>query len=79
MRVCDLNTGVGKLSQAYSKLKEQWAQTQVHWQDDTCRRFEEEHLREIPARLQFLLAGVQRLAEVLEKAERECEDRADEA
>ena len=78
MRICDLNTGIGRLAEAFSQLKDHWGETKAHWNDDVSRQFEKTHLQEIPAKLQLMLASVQRLSEVLEKAERECEDHPEE-
>ena len=78
MRICDLNSGVGQLTHAFTQLKERWAQTQAVWQDDASRDFEKTHLAAIPPRLQLTLAAVQRLAEVLAEVERELEDRPEE-
>lgn len=75
MRICDLNSGLGQLSHAFSQLKDRLADTKSQWDDASRRQFEENHINEIPARMQLLLAGVQRLAEVLEKAEKDCDDR----
>ena len=75
MRICDLQAGLGQLAQAHTQLCERWHEAQEHWRDEASRQFEETHLREIPARLQLLLAAAQRLAGVLEQAERECGDR----
>jgi hypothetical protein len=72
--VCDLETGLAQLAQAQTKLRERWAEAKTHWHDQASRQFEEEHLREIPARLQLLVAAVQRLSAVLAEAERECGD-----
>lgn len=74
MKVCDLNTGLGRLTQAYAQLKEKWAETKSHWNDERGRQFEELYLREIPTRMQQMVGAIQRLSEVLEKAQRECED-----
>ena len=74
MRICDFHTGPAQLTQAFTKLKEHWVESAEQWNDNARRQFEETHLREIPLRLQQLLAAAQRLAEVLEKAERDCED-----
>lgn len=79
MRICDLNSGMGRLSQAFSDLKERWAEAKTNWRDDASRQFEQTHLQPIPARLQQLVAAVHRLSDVLEKAEPECEDRGDDA
>lgn len=78
MKLCDLQSGSGQLAQAFSHLKESWSEAQTHWHDEASRAFEERHLREIPARLQLLTAAVQRLADALAQAERECEDRVEE-
>lgn len=77
MRICDLNTGMAQLAHAFSELTERWNATKTQWQDDNCRQFEQTHLREIPARLQQTVAAIQRLSEVVDKAQRECDDRAD--
>jgi len=72
--ICDLQTGLGQLAQAQTHLRERWAEAKSHWHDQASRQFEEEHLREIPARLQLLVAAVQRLSVALAEAERECGD-----
>lgn len=74
MTICDLQTGLGQLAQAQTQLRERWVEAKTHWHDQSSRQFEEEHLREIPARLQLLVAAVQRLSAVLAEAERECGD-----
>jgi hypothetical protein len=76
MRTCDLNSGVGQLTLAYAQLKQQWAETQAQWTDENMRQFQEQHLQEIPGRLQWLVAAAQRLAEVVDKAERDLNDHA---
>jgi hypothetical protein len=77
MRVCDLNSGLGQLSNAFSQLRDRLAATKSEWDDATRKQFEEEHLNEIPGRMQLLVAAVQRLGEVLDRAEKDCSDRAD--
>lgn len=79
MKVCDLNSGVGQLSQAFSQLKTRWLEAKAHWHDENAKQFEEKYLSEIPLEMQQLLGAVSRLAEVLEKAQKECEDHAEEA
>ena len=78
MKVCDLNTGVGQISQALSHLKEGWTLAQSHWRDDVARQFEQTHLHDVPIRLQRVAQAAQRLAAVLDAAERELGDRPDE-
>ena len=75
MRIADLNSGLGQLSHAFSQLKDRLAETKSGWDDASRRQFEEKHLHEIPQRMQLLVAAVQRLSEVLEQAEKECDDR----
>lgn len=74
MKICDLSSGVGQLTLAFSELKERWAETKTHWNDDAMRQFEKKHLQEIPSRIQMLLLAAQRLSEVLQKAERDLQD-----
>jgi hypothetical protein len=72
MKICDLNSGMGQLSQAYAKLKDRVEETREVWSDDAFRQFDRQRLNEIPARLQMMAAAVNRLTEVLIAAEREC-------
>jgi hypothetical protein len=78
MRICDLGSGVGQLTHAFSQLKDRLAQVRAVWNDEASRDFERTHLAQIPARLQLTLAAVQRLSEVLATVERDLEDRAQE-
>jgi hypothetical protein len=79
MRICDLNSGLGQLSQAYGKLKERLVETRELWTDDAFRKFDQQRLNEIPSRLQVLAAAVNRLGEVLAAAERECGEPRDDS
>lgn len=79
MRICDLNSGLGQLSQAYGKLKQRVVETREVWSDDAFRKFDQQRLNEIPARLQVLAAAVNRLAEILSDAERECGEPRDDS
>ncbi|QDU30952.1 hypothetical protein ETAA8_61050 [Anatilimnocola aggregata] len=72
MRICDLNSGMGQISQGYAKLKERMVETSEVWTDDAYRQFDQQRLNEIPSRLQQLAAAVNRLTEILIEAEREC-------
>jgi hypothetical protein len=79
MKVCDLNSGLGQLAQALSQLKDRWGEVKSHWHDDASREFEEQHLAPLPVRLQRVVASAQRLAAVIDAAERELSDRAQES
>lgn len=75
MSICDLNSGQGQLAHAFAQLKDRVSEIKSNWNDGTLQQFEATHLAPIPGRLQQLMAALQRLAETLAVAERECEDR----
>jgi uncharacterized protein YukE len=74
MRVCDLQSGIGQLAQAFTQFHNRWAELQPQWQDNTRRAFEEEHLAELPNHMKMLMNAASRLADTLDKAARECDD-----
>jgi uncharacterized protein YukE len=74
MTLCDLDSGIGRLSRAFAELKERVVDVKSQWNDETLRQFEEAHLRELPARMQLLVTAVERLADFVNQAERECAD-----
>ncbi len=78
MRVCDLHTGLGRLAEAFSDLKERWGEVREVWQDEACRGFEETHLAPIPQQLQQLIAATQQLRQTVDGAVNDCDDRASE-
>lgn len=78
MKICDLNTGMGQLAQALSHLREQWVEAKTHWHDQASQEFEKTHLHDLPIRLQRVTQAAQRLATLLESAERELGDRPEE-
>lgn len=79
MNVCDLDSPSGRLARAFAELKQSLAEVRETWNDDTARRFDQEHLREIPARLHLLVTAVDRLAGEVRQAERDCSDRPDDS
>ena len=74
MKTCDLTSGVGRMKQATKILREQWLLTREVWTDETARKFEEQFLQPLLPQMQLTLAAVNRFAEVMEKAEKECGD-----
>ena len=74
MKTCDLETGLGQAAHAATRLQAAWAAAKGHWNDEASRRFEEQHLRGIPARLEQFAAAVQRLRTAIERAERDCSE-----
>lgn len=78
MRICDLVTGMGQLKRSASQLKERWLETKMSWSDETARKFEDEHLGHLAPQITLTVATIHRLADLLAKAERECEEETEE-
>lgn len=76
MKVCDLNTGVGDLTRAAKRLRECWSETSEYWNDATSQQFEKEHLQQMGPEIQQAMAAIQRFAEIVNQAEKDCEDLA---
>lgn len=74
MKLCDLDSGLGRLSRAFATFKERLADVKTEWNDARLEQFEKDHLREIPSRLQLLVTALDRLNDVIAQAERECAD-----
>ncbi|MCA9268930.1 MAG: hypothetical protein KDA41_10695 [Planctomycetales bacterium] len=74
MSLCELTGGAKRLQKATKLLKEQWARTREHWQDQTAAKFEEDHLQPLGERIKLALAAVGRLAEVFDEAEKQLSD-----
>ncbi|MBB72993.1 MAG: hypothetical protein CMJ75_00620 [Planctomycetaceae bacterium] len=77
MKICDLNSGLGRLQRSATRLKERWQETRTVWMDETRRQFQEQHLDPLPSQIGMVLAAAQRLAESLEKAEKACADESE--
>lgn len=75
MSICDLITGAKRLQKASKTLKERWNDTKEHWRDATAEQFEEHYLCELGEKVQLALAAVDRLSEVLQRAEKDLQDR----
>ena len=73
MRIADLTTGAAKISSAWKTLRVHWEDTKEHWQDGNRQRFEENYIDPIEPQIAATLEAIGRLAEVLQKAERDCE------
>ena len=78
MRICDLVTGLGQLKRSAGRLKDRWHETQSVWSDETARKFEDEHLSHLAPQITLTVATIHRLAELLEQAERDCEEDTEE-
>lgn len=75
MRTCDLVSGTGRMAQALSALTERWAEIKPQWRDAKCQQFEDKYLHELPGLLRQLMNAASQLAESVEKAETDCDDR----
>jgi hypothetical protein len=73
MRIADLNTGAAKISSAYKAMRLNWDDTKDHWHDANRRRFEEAYVDPLEPQIAAALEAISRLAELLSRAERECE------
>jgi hypothetical protein len=74
MNICDLHTGRNHLSRATKELRDQWQETKEVWNDANARNFAKRHLEPLGPQVTLMLNAINRLRDVLEKAERECSD-----
>jgi hypothetical protein len=68
----DLVSGSGKLAESLKNLQLQWEEAKEVWRDSAARKFEENHLAPLQPYVRLTLDAISRLAEVLERAQREC-------
>lgn len=73
MRIADLNSGAAKLIDAADTLTARWQDAKEFWRDENAANVEENHLRPLVEEVTAALAAIHRLAEVLDRAQRECE------
>lgn len=74
MKICDLQSHVGRLQRETKRLRDRWEQTRQSWQDIAAKEFEEKYLAPLMPTLQLTLAAVYELAESIERAEHDCGD-----
>ena len=74
MKICDLQSNVGRLQKETKKLRDKWEETKQSWQDLAAKEFEEKYLSPLIPTLQLTLAAVHELAEIIEQAEQDCGD-----
>jgi hypothetical protein len=72
MIVGDLVSGGGKMAAAMKDLSAHWLETKDDWNDITARRFEEAYLAQLEPLVRMTLDAISRLAESLERAQRDC-------
>ena len=74
MKICDLQTHVGRLQKETKRLRDKWQQTKIHWSDQAAQDFEEKYLAPLIPTLQLTYAAVYELGEIIEEAEQVCGD-----
>lgn len=72
MRPGDLSSGPARLHLALKNLTLKWEETRELWNDSASRAFEENHLAPIAPQVGSTLETIARLAEMLDRAGREC-------
>ncbi len=68
-----VSAGMGKLRDASKQLRQQWAEVQSSWQDENARRFYENHLAQLLARLRAAELAMSQIASTVQKARHDCE------
>ena len=74
MKICDFQTGAGRLQRDTKKLKDKWLDTKTHWQDKTSAEFEQKYLAPLLPNLKLALGAVYELAETVDEAQQELGD-----
>jgi hypothetical protein len=67
-----LDAGQSKLSHSLKSLLEKWDIAQEHWKDRVRQEFEERYLEELQERVRATTGAMERLSEMLSRAEKEC-------
>ncbi len=67
-----LHDSKARLGYAGQRLALRWQETLAEWRDPKSRELEEQYLAPLESHLAAAVGAVDRLAEVLSRAEREC-------
>ncbi len=67
--------GSTQLDQSLRALRERWLVTETTWGDEVRTRFEERFLAPLEPAADSALAGMHKMAEVLDQLRRDCSDR----
>jgi hypothetical protein len=68
-----INVGRTQLTSAFKELNVHWREVREHWSDAKAEQFEQDYLSQLEPGVRAALTAMERMAEVLEKARRECE------
>ena len=74
MRRWDLHSGAAKLDLAFESLRLADVEATHYWDDNTRSEFREKYQEPMEPRLKRAVEAIQRLAEVLARAQRECNE-----
>jgi hypothetical protein len=69
-----LSSGSGKLNLALKALLLRWEETQGQWNDPVSQAFDENHYRPLESQLLATLRALDRLAQILDQARKECSE-----
>jgi hypothetical protein len=73
VKSCDLNSGAAKLELALKTLRITLSSVEKQWNDETHRKFQENHLASIEPSVRNMFDAIARMSEVIAAAERDCE------
>ena len=68
-----INVGRTLLTNAHKELNIHWREVREHWSDVKASEFESEYLAQLEPAVRAALTAMEKIAEVLERARRECE------
>ena len=68
-----VTAGLGKMRQAAKDLRWQWAEVQSAWKDENCRRFQENTIEPLLARLRTVELAMGHISSVMQQARHDCE------
>jgi hypothetical protein len=67
-----LTGGKNRLIASLKELQLRWSQVRGEWDDDVRKRFEEEYLVPREREVQAAVAAIERMAETVARARRDC-------
>jgi hypothetical protein len=74
MKSCDLTSGAAKLELAMKSLRITLSVVDQRWNDETHRKFQEEHIAPIEPNVKKMMDAIGRMAEAIAACERQCDE-----
>ncbi len=68
-----IRTGKAQLEAALKELLIKWDHTQTRWNDPVSKDFDKEFITPIDRRIKSAIPAIEKLADVLHKARRDCQ------